>query len=74
MGCYPCHRHGACGNNSSKHCPCHGQWQCGAYATIPPQTESFYSDPIAFKVSNQDDLAVSLYVKGADNPGEYGAT
>lgn len=74
LGCYPCHRHGACGNNSSKHCPCHGQWQCGAYATIPPQTESFYSDPIAFKVSNQDDLAVSLYVKGADNPGEYGAT
>ena len=43
-------------------------------ATIPPQTESFYSDPILFKVDNQDDLAISLHVKGANNPGEFGAT
>ncbi|MCQ8896321.1 GDSL-type esterase/lipase family protein [Limnobacter humi] len=42
--------------------------------TIPPNTPSFYSDAIAFPVNNQDDLAISLYVKGTANPGEFGAT
>ncbi len=68
-------REGATGANLKLNSSKAVTFNCGqTSATIPPQTESFYSDPIAFKVSNQDDLAVSLYVKGADNPGEYGAT
>lgn len=39
---------------------------------IPPNTPSYYSDPIVLDVANQDDLAVSLYVVGDDNPLEFG--
>jgi lysophospholipase L1-like esterase len=68
-------REGATGANLKLNTSKAVTFNCGqTSATIPPQTESFYSDPIAFKVNNQDDLAVSLYVKGADNPGEFGAT
>ncbi|WP_370261629.1 GDSL-type esterase/lipase family protein [Limnobacter sp.] len=50
-------------------------FNCGqTSAVIPPQTESFYSDALAFPVNSQDELAISLYVKGANNPGEFGAT
>ena len=48
-------------------------FSCGQTAvTIPPQTESFYSDPIAMKVGNQQDLAVSLFLPGTLNPSEFG--
>ncbi len=50
-------------------------FNCGQPSVvIPPQTESFYSDALSFPVQSQDDLAISLYVKGANNPGEFGAT
>ena len=39
---------------------------------LPPNTESYYSVPIALDVSNQDDLAVSLYIKGDNNPLQFG--
>lgn len=41
-------------------------------AVLPPNTESYYSDPIELTVANQDDLAVSLYIVGEDNPLEFG--
>lgn len=43
-----------------------------ASAIIPPNTASYYSDPIAIKVRNQDDLAISLYVVGDDTPRQWG--
>ncbi|HEX4843923.1 MAG TPA: GDSL-type esterase/lipase family protein [Limnobacter sp.] len=50
-------------------------FNCGQQgAVIPPNTESFYSDAIDFAVTNQDELAISLHVEGANNPGEFGAT
>lgn len=49
-------------------------FNCGqSQAVIPPNTESYYSDPVAIEVSNQDDLAVSLYIVGSDNPPEFGS-
>jgi len=41
-------------------------------AVIPPNTASYYSDPIALQVSNQDDVAVSLHVVGDSNPPQFG--
>lgn len=68
-------REGATGANLKLNTSKAITFNCGqTSATIPPQTESFYSDPIMFKVDNQDDLAISLHVKGANNPGEFGAT
>lgn len=68
-------REGATGANLKLNTSKAITFNCGkTSATIPPQTESFYSDPILFKVDNQDDLAISLHVKGANNPGEFGAT
>lgn len=68
-------REGATGANLKLNTSKPLTFNCGqTSATIPAQTESFYSDPIQFKVNNQDDLAVSLHVEGADNPGEFGAT
>ncbi|HEX4878801.1 MAG TPA: GDSL-type esterase/lipase family protein [Limnobacter sp.] len=50
-------------------------FNCGQTgAVIPANTASFYSDALDFEVSNQDELAISLHVKGANNPGEFGAT
>jgi hypothetical protein len=49
-------------------------FNCGqSQAVIPPDTESYYSDPVAINVNNQDDLAVSLYIVGSDNPSEFGS-
>lgn len=42
--------------------------------TIPPNTASYYSDPIAIEVNNQDDLAVSLYIVGDNTPTKQWAT
>lgn len=39
--------------------------------TIPPGTSSFYSDPVAFLVKAQDDIAVSLFIPDATSPGEF---
>lgn len=44
-----------------------------ASVVIPPNTPSYFSDPIALEVASLDDLAVSLHVVGTDNPLEYGA-
>lgn len=68
-------REGAVGANLQLNTSKPITFNCGqTSATIPPQTESFYSDPIEFTVDNQDDLAISLHVAGANNPGEFGAT
>ena len=42
-------------------------------AIIPPNTPSFYSDPVQIEVKNQDDLAISLYVVGSNNADEFAA-
>ncbi len=42
-------------------------------AIIPPNTASFYSDPIEIDVANQDDIATSLYIVGENNADQYGA-
>ncbi len=39
---------------------------------LPPNTASLYSDPIAIEVANQDDIAVSLYITGDNNPLQFG--
>lgn len=39
---------------------------------IPPNTPSYYSDPITIEVQNQDDIAVSLYIVGDNNPHQFG--
>lgn len=44
-----------------------------ASIVIPPNTTSLFSDPIPLEVATQEDLAVSLYLVGADNPLEFGA-
>jgi hypothetical protein len=68
-------REGATGGNLKANSSKKVTFNCGqASVVIPPKTESFYSDPIAYTVQNQDQLAVSLYVKGVGNPGEFGAT
>lgn len=41
---------------------------------IPPNTPSYYSDPVKLPVHAQDDLAVSLYIVGEDNPAEFGTS
>lgn len=41
---------------------------------IPPDTPSFYSDPIEMDVSSQDDLAISLYIAGNNSAHQYSAT
>lgn len=41
-------------------------------ATLPPDTPSYYSDPIGIEVAHQDDLAISLYIVGDDNPAQFG--
>jgi hypothetical protein len=68
-------REGAVGGNLKANSSKKVTFNCGqASVVIPPKTESFYSDPVAYTVQNQDQLAVSLYVKGAGNPGEFGST
>lgn len=48
-------------------------FDCGQpSAVIPPNTASYYSDPIELQVSNQDDVAVSLHVVGDNNPQQFG--
>lgn len=68
-------REGSVGGNLKANSVKKVTFNCGqASAVIPPKTESFYSDAVAYPVQNQEQLAVSLYVKGAGNPGEFGAT
>lgn len=47
-------------------------FNCGrSSVVIPPNTTSLESDPIEFRVANQDDLAISLHIVGEDNPPEF---
>jgi lysophospholipase L1-like esterase len=42
--------------------------------TIPPKTPYVYSDPVDFPVRDQQDLAISLYLPAATEPGALDAT
>ncbi len=47
-------------------------FNCGKpTVVIPPNTVALESDPIALTVNNQDDLAISLYIEGDNNPPEF---
>nr|MBV6629636.1 hypothetical protein [Oceanococcus sp. HetDA_MAG_MS8] len=41
---------------------------------IPPNTASYYSDPVKLAVCSQDDIAVNLYIQGENNPPEFGTS
>ncbi|MDT7786279.1 MAG: hypothetical protein QOF58_4698 [Pseudonocardiales bacterium] len=42
--------------------------------TLPPKTDAVYSDPIELPVKAQQDLAVSLFLPGPENPPSPGAS
>jgi lysophospholipase L1-like esterase len=42
--------------------------------TVPPRTDALYSDPVAYSVIAQRDLAVSLYLPAGSNPDASTAT